>query len=591
MSACSVETIEQLTQALLERDGDVRLRVERAVRDDVAPALLAKANQLAAAGEPVAVVCADVVAQQRFCAQLPAYPALDVACVVTMRDFALDFMRDERVSALLERDARVLDENEHDVLLEDMKVSGIKPRRLREMLKFFYKSMSEYANEEPRWLVNTEEQTVWAILTENLEARRAWLPHELSAAAYRGLVDANIEHVPLSIVVDDFGTLSRASQRLLTYAATGTLVVVGSACATANTEEPYPCPDGFAALVDSFETVTLASGHVAAQASFEGYADPGEEFAFTADAVAQRLSDGVAASDVLVAVPNKTWAVQLACALGQRGVRTHVCVGDAKVKGDPRDGARNGQLKLAAFLRLVIDPEDFTALRSWVGLGDWLLRSDAFLELMAFARENDLSAREAMRQLRTMADAERPSKIFGKFDAPLDELDDLLVACASIGCVQATELFAQHGMPLDEGQVALLGDDPEHADLERLAHEAFVRPTAAVPADAVTIASFGQCHGRFARTMFVTGLVNGFLPKIDAMEDKYTIDHRRTALARDRALFDDVVSTASDEVVCSYFTHDRLENTGLLDMQAARVYVKGDTRYAAIQPSEFIPSV
>ena len=33
------------------------------------------------------------------------------------------------------RDARVLDENELAVLMEDVKVSGLKPGRLREMLK------------------------------------------------------------------------------------------------------------------------------------------------------------------------------------------------------------------------------------------------------------------------------------------------------------------------------------------------------------------------------------------------------------------------------------------------------------------------
>ena len=45
-----------------------------------------------------------------------------------------------------------------------------------------------------------------AILTENLEARRALLPCEVSSlAVYRGLVKAGVEREPLTLVADDFG--------------------------------------------------------------------------------------------------------------------------------------------------------------------------------------------------------------------------------------------------------------------------------------------------------------------------------------------------------------------------------------------------
>ena len=65
-----------------------------------------------------------------------------------------------------------------------------------------------------------------------------------------------------------------------------------------------------------------------------------------------------------------------------------------------------------------------------MGFGDWLVRSDAFLELLAYARERGISAAEAVAQLRAQRDEERASTIFGKFDAPLDEFDELRRACA-----------------------------------------------------------------------------------------------------------------------------------------------------------------
>ena len=95
--------------------------------------------------------------------------------MVSVRELALSILGDARVGDAVGRDARVLDENELAVLMEDVKVSGLKPGRLREMLKFFYKSISDCADDDERWLITAEEQTVHAILTENLEARRALL--------------------------------------------------------------------------------------------------------------------------------------------------------------------------------------------------------------------------------------------------------------------------------------------------------------------------------------------------------------------------------------------------------------------------------
>ena len=591
MSACTAASVEDAANNLLEElnSGAKCLCVEHDASDDVAPALLRAARARVEAGSNVRVVCADAVAAARFRALAADDPLLGALDVVSVRELALSILGDARVGDAVGRDARVLDENELAVLMEDVKVSGLKPGRLREMLKFFYKSISDCADDDERWLITAEEQTVHAILTENLEARRALLPCEVSSLAYRGLVKAGVEREPLTLVADDFGSLSKASQRLVRHLATDGLVAAGRTLASSSSEEPYPCFDGFRALADEADClVTLACERPAAARESRALDDPAAEFAFAEASVGECLVDGFRPGDVAVAVPNAAWGERIAAELEGRGIAVERGFDGGKIKGDPRTEGRYADLKLAAFLRLYLDPHDFTSLRSWLGFGDWLLRSDAFLELMAYARDHETTVPEAVAQLRTQRDADRSSTIFGKFDGPLDELDELLRACAGgLSRDAAVALFEAHGMPLSPRHVELLGDDPAHADIERLARCGFAKPVENVARDAVHVVSYARCHGRHVRTVFVTGLVNGFLPANDAVDDKFTIDHRRVALERERALFLDVLSCASERAVCTRFVRDLLENTALTKVQTSRVFVRDGERFARVTPSEF----
>ncbi|CAK7024150.1 MAG: hypothetical protein PEGG_00996 [Paraeggerthella hongkongensis] len=590
MSADTVASVEDVMRFLLDLDDGACARIERPSSVDLTDALLAKANQRAAAGARVLVVCADTVAERRYLDRLPAYPALDAAAVSTMERVALRVAALDGVRAATNRDPRILDANELDVLMEDMKVSGLKPRRLREMLKFFYKGLSEYANEQDDWLINYEEQHLFAMLSENMEVRRAMLPFEASALAYRGMVEAGVERESLMVLVDDYGTLSKASQRLIEHLATDGMVVAGTTAPVCNADEAYPHGEGFRTFAERRDAVCVRVGEAAQPVRTCAVLDsPVDEFAFVTDAVAQRLEEGMDPSDVLVAVPNKTWASQIASALERRGVAVCVDAGPAKIKGDPRTPGAFSHMKLAAFLRLHANPNDLPALRSWLGFGDWLLRSDAFLELMAYARNHETTVPQAIADLRRVPDAERASEVFGKLDAPLDELAALQDACRSgLTRDQAVTLFESAGMLLTPAQQALLGDDPNHADIDGLAASAFGGPVRSGDGAGVVVAPYRRCHGRFSRATFVTGLVGGFLPALDAVDDKFTIDHRRAALERERALFEDVAATAQDQTVCTWFKRDLLENTASLNMQTGRVFVKDDVRYATLVPSEFV---
>lgn len=594
MSAHTVSSLDDVEQLLLDAAAS-RICIERSASDNVTIAFMAKANQLQKKGMRPVVVCVDDVARQRYVGKRALFPDLAPEMFLTMRDLCLRILSQQAVKDVVGRDARVLDENEHDVLMEDMKASGLKPRRLREMLKFFYRSLSDGTSEEDRWLVTPEEQMIFAMLEENLEVRRAFLPCELSLEAYRGLVETGLdEHDAASSLVvlcDDFGALSKTSQRLLERLARGGLVVAASPAAAAGSDEAYPHPAGFAAAAQMPETLvlncSLSDGEKLTQTMV--CLDPAAEFTAVADAVAERLAQGVPACEVLVAVPNDIWGTHLADELSARGIKAKRVTASAKIKGDPRSKERCGKLKLAAFLKLFLNPTDLVALRSWLGIGDWLLRSDAFLELMAYAREHNVTVAEALASLHSCEETTRSTTLFKKLDGPLDELAALNQACKTYDRSELITLFEQYGMPLQPSQVALLGDDPQKPSLENLARFAFAAEVEAETAvDEVVIAPFKQCHGRFARVVFMTGLVNGFLPALDAVDDAYTIDHRKRAQAREEILFEDVRSMATEEVVFSYFERDLFENVGAMKMQMGRVFMKDSLRFAQVVPCLFV---
>lgn len=594
MSANIYSSIEELTDALLGCD-DPCIRIGRRTSDDVSASFLAKANLLTEQGDSALIVCVDSTAKQRYLSLCQDFPSVDWSSIVTMRELALGLFDDEAVCEAAGRKGYVLDENDYDVLVEDMKVSGMKPRRLKEMLRFFFKSMSDCMDEQEFWLINTEEQNAFSLLQENLEVRRAMLPCELASIAYRALVAIEAPIEARTILIDDYDTLSKASQRLVDYLSHGRLIIAGSATGAKNADEPYPFHEGFATFADAHpEAACLELSADSARPAKRSVAcfDPSAEFDFVAAEAGKLVNDeGLAPGSITIAVPNSTWKRNVGTALKAQGIPYTFDADSTKIKGDPRNPDKCADLKLAAFLRLYLDPHDLVALRAWLGFGDWLMRSDAFLELMAYASERQIGIEEAIGQLRAKSEDERTTVAFSKFDGPLDELEAMKEACEGIGIEAAIALFADHGMPLHPGMTELLGDNPAQADLKRLAEQAFAAP-AASDADAagVHVVPYRLCHGRFSDVLFITGMINGFLPAVDAVDDdSQTIDHRKKAMERERTLFEDMAASATKELVLTTFKQDRLENIEIMKMQAGRIFIKDSVRFATVTPSEFIP--
>ncbi len=131
------ETTFETTESLLITGGVGSGKTQRLV--ERAAALLTED----AAAHSVLVLCATPQAARLFSERLAARAGAERAAdatVTTARALALDVLADDGARRWSGREPRLLTAFEETFLMEDMKVSGLRPKRLREMLKFFYRS-------------------------------------------------------------------------------------------------------------------------------------------------------------------------------------------------------------------------------------------------------------------------------------------------------------------------------------------------------------------------------------------------------------------------------------------------------------------
>ena len=647
MNALTCTTTEELTEALATiSQGSIALQVPP--RGGAEVAILNKLNAACRAGQRALLVCVDTTQAREFRAALKsiASPApgssatgagsaantLSASSIVTVSDLALSLLKDQNVQKACGRSCRLLDGNESDVLLEDIKVTGIKPRRLREMLKFFYNSIANCTQDEPDWIISEEEQRVYSVLMENLEQRGAVHSCELSAMAYKGAVacPAGIESFGASVVVAaGFDQMSKTSQRLVRALATKLFIATGTGAGVASVDEPYPNACGFAELAqeEGTQNIALTCTATSIPVTIRTGKTPAEEFEIITQNVAQLLQQGAKASDLVIGTPNKVWSEKIASCLKGLGVATVIEGKSAKLKGDPRDIGSAGFIAARAFFRLQLNPQDVTALRTWVGIGDWLLCSEPFLEILAWAKQNSMSALEALRFLHANAQAAANMVMFHKIDARMSVLDELNNTYASGNVPEIVAAFQAHGIQMNEAaENALLscGDVASESDLQRVARagvgnvadlssapEAGAVDLSSAEADdtsagdacsgeagtssadcnAVTIAPYAHCIGHHAKHLLLTGMVNGFLPSLRAVDDKYTIDERAKAREHETKFFNYLKAIPTESLEISLFEQDLLENAGKLKMSTTRIFVQEGQQRALVAPSLFVKEI
>ena len=114
----------------------------------------------------VLVLCATPQACESFTLRLNAAAEeagvnADEIAVTTPRALALEVLSDAEAVRWSGREPRLLTAYEELFLLEDMKVSGLRPKRLREMLKFFYRSWADLEPMSGDWFYDEQEERVF----------------------------------------------------------------------------------------------------------------------------------------------------------------------------------------------------------------------------------------------------------------------------------------------------------------------------------------------------------------------------------------------------------------------------------------------
>lgn len=224
--------------------------------------------------------------------------AVEVTCT---RDVALGMLASEEGRAFSGRAGRLVTPVELGFIMEDMKVSGLKQRRLREMLKFFYRNWTELAggaDDDDRWLIPGEEADTHALLKDVLRFTGGILEPEASAMAVRFLLacpevlaSAQRTHV----LVDDYQMHSRASQHLANLLARDSVIVAADPAAVVEVFDSYPYGEGIGEFTQAnkgCERIVLNESHACAAA-----ARAASRLRASLDAGAAPLGDAEAESD------------------------------------------------------------------------------------------------------------------------------------------------------------------------------------------------------------------------------------------------------------------------------------------------------
>ena len=597
------ETTFETTESLLITGGVGSGKTQRLV--ERAAALLTED----AAAHSVLVLCATPQAAHLFSERLAARAGAERASgatVTTARALALDVLADDDARRWSGREPRLLSAFEETFLMEDMKVSGLRPRRLREMLKFFYRSWTELADDDPAWLLPGEETDVHALLKANLSFMRAIVEPEaanLAVRYLRGCDEARAARSWAHVLVDDFACASRASQTLASLVAARSIAVAGDAETCIEAYDSYPYADGIDEFLATHPHAVhehLAADAAAARTPLVLRSDtPEAEFELVARTVSEALAAGTSARRIVVAVPNGVWSRNVVAALAAQGVRAEALPDAQPLRGDIHAFARCVPARIATALNLAANPDDAAAWRCWCGFGDHLVNSAALANLRSRAEEQGVDLVQALAAVdgsddqvvgaQRVAEAHRAGRALIEQargltgEALLDELTRIVTG----GTEQHAPAVLRERCLADDGSGGGGAANDAAAITRRLA-ERLLAPTLEA-ADAVAVVPYDLACGFSPDLLIVAGFVNGFIPSRDYFDATVTPPERQEKMrAVDERRVRALTGKAGRTLALSYFTSTDLESAGKLKLKINRIRLKDGIRTCAIEPSMFL---
>lgn len=565
--------------------------------------------------------------------------AIEVTCT---RDVALGLLASEEGRAFSGRAGRLVTPLELGFIMEDMKTSGLKQRRLREMLKFFYRNWTELAGgteDDDGWLIPGEEADVHALLKDVLRFTGGILEPEAAAMAVRFLFacpDALADVQRSYVLVDDYQMHSRASQHLANLLARDSITVAADPTAVVEVFDSYPYGEGigeFTQANEGCERIVLNESRACASAaraanhlrtslnadaapsdtetegaSFTALeaADPAAEMAAVADAVQVALEAGTNPSSIYILAFHPAWERRIARALEARDIAATLPIRGRVAAGDYRDLDRCAPARLLTALALVADPTDALAWRAWCGFGDYLANSPAFADMRAEGETQGKGLVAMLEEVAVAAPEEGfPGTGIGRvLDAyragrALVERLQGLEGNELIGALaDALNLSAEECERTMQLASALTAPEPgvnAPSDARAMIARARQRMNAPVfetTEGHVLIGDSAHLTGLTPATLVLCGFVNGFFPTRNFFDATVTTpDKQKLVRATDTRRLYAAAGKATQRLAASWFTSIGLVEAETLKLEIGRVKLRRGERIAVTAPSIYLADI
>lgn len=547
------------------------------------------------ASQDLLVVCADPSGASRLRRELRAAALLDAdrIPIATCRELACNILQKPQAAEALglrfsSGRTRILAAYEVDFVMEDVKTLGTRPKRLRELLKFLYRGWTELSDEDPEWLFMAEEIDTFEFLTEELAYLGAVMEPQISNLATKALrldPELRCSSERRLLFVLDYQNLSRASQLLCQLIAGESLTVVANDEACIEAHESYPYLQGVEEFLHLNPTATIANledepATDAIARSERTWDTPSDEISGMADEITRAVrEEGWDPSDIGVVTLHPWWERHMARALEARGIPTNAWYEPLKLRGDIRNLGKCLALRMVTLLRLLADPDDATAWRSWFGFGDYLTRSNQFADM-----------RKTRWATAIPGDVRRDLEVSG-YDLGTD-LDPLLAHARNLrgsdllGCLLRTLAGSDAPLPSVLRPLLALGD----ADAAQMVVELDRRQFFAGLPDrpGVVISSYATVAGLDFAHAYLPGLVNGLFPSAAFFDlTKVSINKQDKMRGQDTRTAHAMSHLGRESLCVSNFRRADRDFAERIGLKQARIFATDDdgTQMGEIEPS------
>ena len=572
--------------------------------------------------------------------------------VGTPREYSLRILDTDEAHAFTGRKAHLLNDLETSILVEDLKTCGMRAGRLRSMLRFFYRSWTELADDDDRWLVSDEERELHALVKNELQLHEGVLEPELSNLARRTVLelgnkgsDQCLSRIGFDhVFVDDYQLLSRASQRLCCLLAQKTVTVAADPYGSVQAFESYPYAAGVDEFVELFPDartirLNMCSQAKAVRSSYATFVEregleslpslvpdeapegivealafksPDEECVSIARLIARQMKDDAAqnaaapALDIVAVVPNALWASSLARAFQTEGVKVHYHPDQRPWLSGFANGAGSVLARMICALRLVADPSDCLAWRSWCAFGDSMANSPVFdgikdactsqgiglIEALDRLSSNNLQLKKGSIGVERVIEACREGQRILKMSKGLYGTDLLELLSSLIRSdkreqiVDATLNLVRIGRSSEASDVSKMNASEMLSCIRRAFEGPFKRETVTVG-----VFTYKEAVGMQADEAYILGFVNGFIPRADWFDLTVTPAGKQAERRRKDARFaGTIASIARNKLTFSSFASVNLDFASKMKLKIDRIRIEDGTRKAVISPSIFLSS-